>query len=1226
MDYFYFKQGVRHRWISPHIMLVMRITTFLLLIGCVHASANTYGQKVSLSERNVSLEQVISLLKKQTGYDFLYGADLHTDTRKVTIEAKNQELSLVLNRLFGDESFTYAISDRTVVINSKNDGDEHGAQQRNIQGKVLDENRKPLQSATVSVEGTNQSTQTDLFGMFTLSNVPADATLRISYMGYDIRTIKVTNVKAFMEVIMRMSENQLQEANVLSTGYYSLPKERATGSFEHVDNELFNRNVGPDVITRLKGLTVSTIFGPVDSPPSYTNPSGNLSTTARKVNALNQLQIRGISTLTINTPFDAGTPGRIPLVILDNFPYEGDINSINPNDVESVTVLKDAAAASIWGSRSSNGVIVITTKKGKLEQPLRISVNSNVTIKERPDLFYAPFMNSSDYIDIEKSNFKRGIYDWYVDDPSAWYMPISPVVTLLAEQRTLPLSDVAGRAAIDAQIDGMRQYDRRKDISKYLYRRAVLQQYSANLSGGGRQFSYFFSGGYDHNTDSEVNVYYRRKNLRSSITFKPLNKLEFSADIRYTNGLYHVPSLIGDSQRVLNRLPFEPYLRLADEAGNPQEVINPKNSLVPNHLYRWAAGNGRLLDWRYFPLNDINTNYGESNNQDILINFGLNYGIIPTLRASVNYQYGKSMVENNQFSSRDSWYMRDFINSYATYNTTDLTLPANFPVPIGGAINQTVRPRTSNILRAQLNFDKTFHQVHEVNALLGYERSEAKLTGSPYVGQLYGYNSDPMMFSPVPYDTPLPYVNGDGGTNIIPVPINLLTSFIDRKTSIFMNASYSYNKRYTLTVSGRNDAANIYGIVAGDRIKPNWSIGGAWNLHQEAFFRPRLLQTLKLRATYGYMGNINNTIAAYPTITYSPSPNDVTGLNYAQVGQVPNPYLAPERTGMVNLGLDFSLRNNRLSGTLEWYQKRSVNLIAPTPVDNSTGYQSIMMNSAHMKTNGFEVNLQSINLQNRDFKWTSNLLFAYTRNVVTKYLLPFPDNAYRYIVVEGSSVPQSNAYREGADPFTLYTYRFAGLDPKNGDPLGYDANGHITKDYIEITTNLKVHDLDNHGSIIQLYNGAFRNTLQWRSFSFSANIRYSFKYKLMRPTDAGQNGLLQNSMVPFGEYANRWQKPGDEIRPEVVPSIQFGENDSRRNFFYGQSSARVFAGDHIRMEDLRLDYRIPRTGRVLRTFQVYCSMNNLGIIWRANKFGIDPESLMEPPAPRTVTVGFNASF
>ena len=348
MDNFYVNQGGRRSWISPHFMLVMKITTFLLLLGCIHASATSYGQKVTLSEHNASLEQIIRLLKQQTGYDFLYSADLQADTRKVNIEANNQELPLVLNRLFGNNSFSYAISDKTVVISSKVEKD----QQRRIQGKVLDENRKPLASASVYVEG-GTTTTTNLDGMFTLENIGTNSIIRITYMGYDTRSIKVSDVKGFLEVIMRQSENTLEEANVVSTGYYTLPKERATGSFEHVDNKLFNRNVGMDVISRLKGVTTSTIFGDVNRPPIYVDPSSNTLIGGRKINAVSRLQIRGISTLSNNNNLDAGTPSGQPLIILDNFPYEGDITNINPNDVESITVLKDAAASSIWGSRSA---------------------------------------------------------------------------------------------------------------------------------------------------------------------------------------------------------------------------------------------------------------------------------------------------------------------------------------------------------------------------------------------------------------------------------------------------------------------------------------------------------------------------------------------------------------------------------------------------------------------------------------------------------------------------------------------------------------------------------------------------------------------------------------------------------------------------------------------------------------------------------------------------------
>jgi len=1222
MDYFYFKQGGRHRWISPHSMLVMKITTFLLLIGCLHANADTYGQKVTLSERNVTLERVISLLKQQTDYDFLYGTDLQADGRKVNIEAKNQELSVVLNRLFGDQSFTYTISDKTVVINSKKYSNDDREQQRTIQGKVLDENRKPLGSASVSVEGTNQSYQTDLEGMFTLTNVPADATLRISFMGCDTRLIKISSIRGFIEVTLRMTENKMEEVDVLNTGYYRLPKERATGSFEHVDNELFNRNVGPDIITRLKGVTASTIFGSVDNMPSYISPTVNTQSNTRKINMLGQLQIRGISTLTMATPYDAGTPGRLPLVILDNFPYEGDINNINPNDVESITLLKDAAAASIWGSRSSNGVIVITTKRGHLNNPLRINISSNLTVKNKPDLYSVPMMNSSDFIDIEKYNFDKGIYDRLIN---RLYSTITPIVALLAEQRLLPTSDIAGRVAIDKKIDAFRNYDRRKDFSEYLYRNAIVQQYSMDINGGGEQISYYISAGYDHNKDNEVNVYNFRKNFRSSISIKPIKNLEISSDFYYTNQLFHAPNSGSglSSQSSRNMLPQEPYVRLADELGKPLEVINPRGIIAAgSHIYRKNAGNGRLLDWLYFPLNDINTNYGESNVQNILMNFGANYNIIPSLRASINYQYGNNRDESTFFTSRDGFRVRDFINTYATYSKTDISSAARFQVPIGDFISQIKVPQISNTIRGQLNFDKTIDKVHEINAVIGGERNEAKISGGPYVSYLAGYNSDPMNFIPLPYGQIMTFLNDQGDVTLM-APISLQKSYVNRSTSVFLNTSYNFKNRYVFTISARNDAANIYGIAANDRIKPNWSIGGAWNIHNENFFKLGIFQTLKLRTTYGYMGNVNNTVAAYPTIVYNSVPNDVTGLNYANVENPPNPHLSPERTGMLNLGFDFSTKGNRLSGTMEWYNKKTTDLIASVLLDNSTGFSNMMKNSANMKGSGFEVNLQSINIQTKDFRWSSNFIFNYTKNIVTKYLLDLGESSENYVPVQGGTL-KPNTFREGQSPFNLYTYRFGGLDPQTGDPLGYNSDGVITNNYSEII-NVEFKDLENHGSITPLYYGALRNTFHWKSLTLSANILYSLKYKLIRNYE-GVATLFTQITSPSAEYSNRWQNPGDENKFNVVPSVRLGEIDLLRDKFYGASTARVISGDHIRLQDIRIDFRVPNLGKVMRTFQVYCMASNLGIIWRANKFGLDPQSLGQPSTPRVVTMGCSMSF
>ncbi|MFD2904866.1 SusC/RagA family TonB-linked outer membrane protein [Sphingobacterium anhuiense] len=1219
MDYFYFKQGGRHRWISPHSMLVMKITTFLLLIGCLHANADTYGQKVTLSERNISLERVISILKQQTDYDFLYGTDLKADVRKVNIEAKNQELSMVLNHLFGDQSFTYTISDKTVVINSKKYSNDDTEQQRTVQGKVLDENRKPLQSATVSVEGTSQRTQTDIFGMFTLENVIKNATIRITYMGYDTRKIKISDVEAFLDVIMRQSENTLEEANVVSTGYYTIPKERATGSFEYVNNELFNRNVGPDVIGRLKGVTTGTTF---DTKTEYYFPmkeSSNTIAGTRKITPLNTFTMRGISTLDKSTTFNAGTPGIFPLIILDNFPYEGDINQLNPNDVESVTLLKDAAAASIWGTRSANGVIVITTKKGKLDQPMRISFNSNVTIRERLNLFYTPVMSSSDFIDIEKVNFDRGVYN----NPLAnFYSTVSPVVDLLAKQRALPQNDIAGRAAIDVEIDAYRNYDSRKDISKYLYRKGILQQYSMNLNGGGRQFSYYISGGYDHNVGNEVNVYNTRKNLRNAMTLRPFKNLEVNSNLYYNNTLYHSPTIFdGNPQRVIEHLPNQPYVRLADEQGNPLEVINPQFfGANLKHGYRKTVGNGRLLDWTYYPLNDINTNYSESDAHEILLNLNASYKLPFGFATQINYQYSKNSEITTRFVDRNSYYMRDYINRFALYDEDDINTPVTFQVPIGDGIEQQNINRVSYMLRGQLNFDRTFKDKHQVNALIGAERSEARIFGPPYYS-LLGYNADPMSFTPITYDTNLPTLNGLSSEKIQRV-LNIQPSYFNRTTSIFMNAAYNFSKRYFLTISGRNDAGNIFGMEASQRIKPTWSFGTAWNLSEEAFFHRNVLELLKFRATFGYLGNVNNSVSAYPTIVYVNKPNEITGRTYATVSSPPNPGLLPERSGILNLGVDFAFKNNRLSGTIEWFNKNSNQLIAPTPVPISSGFQQLFYNSGSLNTRGIEMNLKSVNVQYKQFKWITDFLLSYSKTIVTKYLLSMSEDSFWYVPTSGSNI--RSTYREGYAPFNLWTYKFAGLDPQTGDPLGYDTNGNLTKNYAEILNSSKLKDLDDYGSIFPAYFGTFRNTFTWKSISLSANIFYKFKFKIIKPSPFNTYGLTSPETLPTAEYANRWQKPGDE-KITNVPSMVF-PGDALRDEFYAKSSARVISGDHIRLEDIRVDYRFPNMNKLFRSLQLYCNVNNLGIIWRANRFGIDPDRFLAPPTPKAITIGVNATF
>lgn len=1211
MNIFYVKQRVRWPRLSYHTMLVMKITTFLILAGCLQVSATSYGQKVTLSERNASLEQVFKKLKQQTGLDFLYGAQLSVHDAKINLDVQDQELSVVLDYLLTNQPFSYSISDKTVVIKQEN---LLRHQVRVVEGKVADEDGKPLQSAVVRIKGRVGDYFTDVDGLFILKNVPLNAVIEITHVGYEDKEIKVEAFKVFLTIVMRTKESKIEEVNVFSTGYEQVPRERATGSFEQVNKELFNRSIGTDVISRLKGVTTSTIFGEVGNLPSYTVPYINSGTLYGKRTPDKFLTHRGISTLT------TGSGAASPLIVLDNFPYVGDINNINPNDIESVTVLKDAAASSVWGFKAANGVIVITTKRAKYEQSLRFSLSSNITIGDKPNLFYQRQMSSSDYIDVEKFNFEKGIYNSRIN--LVEYYPMSPVVNLLVKQRSLPIDDLIGRAIIEREIDAYRTYDRRNDYLKYLYRKTINQQYALELSNGGKKFSYMISGGYNHDRGSEIETGYSRGNIRNSLSFKPSETLEFNSDIYITINRYYSTAGTGvlPSSRVLDHLPYEPYTRLADENGNPLEIVNPINMYQPlKSTYRQTAGNGRLLDWVYKPLDDLHTSEQSSRSQNLQMNFRVGYQILPSLKATINYQYGKNVDEHIQYNSDKSYIMRDFLNAFATYSKTDLEAPPNFQIPLGGQLTNSDQFLRHHSLRVQLDFNKTINLLHDVNLIVGTEGRDEKIYTTPYL-IVFGYDPEKQVIREVPYNQQLQVLNGLF-TSKAPIAGGTVPTLINRSTSFYTNGSYVYSKRYTLSASARFDGANIYGVTSSQRIKPFWSIGGSWNINSEEFFSNNFFSILKLRATYGYLGNVNNSVSAFPIINYGGF-DWTTNLNLATIRNPANPNLKPERSGILNLGMDFTVRNNRFSGSVEYYVKRSKDLIAPTPLAPSTGFVSLNVNSANLKTTGTDVTLNTTNVQNDNFQWLTTLRYSYTKNLVTKYLLPKSDESGYFVPDPSSGTLQYQNYLEGHDPFALYAYKWAGLDPENGDPRGYDKNGDISKDYNSLI-RVKAEDLEDYGSVIPRHYGSLINTFYYKGFSMSAMILYKFGYK-MSPPGISYYNLYNSTTVGNADYANRWQKPGDENITNV-PSAQYPVNISRDMFYWG-SAARIISGNHIRLQDIRLSYNFRKTNSYIRSLQLYALLNNVGILWKANKVGIDPDTFMEPPVPLSFTVGFRSSF
>jgi len=1046
------------------------------------------------------------------------------------------------------------------------------AQKNKLSGKVVDEGNIPLAFATISLKKSKQQTYSNEKGEFQILLSDQSDTLHITHVGYLPEKIHVSPFSSTPLIVNLKSdkENLLQEV-VVSTGYQKLPKERATGAFENIDNEMLNRRVSTDIISRLEG--VSGVYFD------------------RRVGAMD-ISIRGRSTIMAN---DA------PLVVLDNFPYDGDISNINPNDVESVTILKDAAAASIWGVRAGNGVIVVTTKKGTLNQRGKIEFTSNLTMVSKPDLYYAPTMNSSDFIDVEMMLYDKGYYNSTIDNVRK---PIvSPVVEILLQRD----SEKGSPEFAESKIDNLRFQDVRKDFQKHYYQLGVNQQYALNYRGGLESYKYIFSVGWDNNRSNEVRNGMQRLSLRSENSVKLFNKLNLELGLIYTQvtSQNNNPGIQG----VQSGSKFlYPYASLIDSSGNYTEI--PRDYRLS---YLNSLNESQLLDWKYRPLEELILANNSGRQYDMRINTGINYQAFKGLDINVQYQYEAQIGSRRNYYTENTYTARNLINRYS--QGSGATFKSS--IPSGGIVDNSYANMYSYGLRSQFNYNHKWRIGNEINGIIGLEIRERRSSTNGY--RVYGYDDENLTYQFVNLADLLPSYNNLAGSTRIPDGI-FFSDNIFRFTSYFSNVGYLIKDKYNLSLSARKDASNLFGVASNQKGVPLWSSGISWQVNKEGFYKSEFLPRLKLRMTYGYNGNVDQTLSALPTLTYNNNAY-ITGLFFATLYNPGNPELRWEKSSHFNVGLDFRTKI-RISGSVDYYFKRGKDLIGQSPVDPTTGVTTptgsfaFKGNVADMKGSGVDIELNTlpitgvINLQ-------TDVLINYTVNKITRYKMPLAA-ANAYVSLENYVTPF-----EGKPVSGVYSFGWAGLDPQTGDPMGF-LDGEASKNYSEIL-NSKAETLIFHGSGVPTLYGNFRNTLTYKKFSISANLVGKFGYYFRR-SSVNYNSLY-SLWIGHSEFVNRWKQPGDEKHTNV-PSMIY-PNPAIRDTFYNGSSVTVEKGDHFRFQDINISYVISNrnSASLLSSVKVYAYFNNLGILWRANKSGLDPDFYKGGlPLPFSTSLGCTLSF
>lgn len=1047
----------------------------------------------------------------------------------------------------------------------------------NVKGVIVNEQGDPV-PAVITVKRTGKSVVNNIDGEFSFARTAPNDTLIITGISLESVEVAINNRRDLKKITVKIKERTEAEV-VINTGYQTLKPNEVNGAVVTIDNKTLNHQVGTNILNRLNNVTSGLAF----TNKSNLNPQSGLN-----------ISIRGLSS--INGPLD-------PIVVLDNFIYEGNISNINPDNIESVTVLKDAAATSIYGARGGNGVIVLTSKRGKYNQPLTLEYNSSFIWNKKPNLFYQPQISSSDYIDVEQYLFQNGYYNNLITYDYYYHTPFTPAVQVFIKRRQ---NEITAEDSA-SQINALKGIDVRNDYNKYLYRAAFTQQHSINLRGGNSKNNYFLSANYSNNL-SETYAVNQKLNLGIENNFKPFKNFVLHMGASYTKNKLSSgrPKSVKISARTV------PYLSLADKSGNPLPV-----PMFYSDSFTDTLGEGKLLSMKYYPLDNYKHDNISTSVEEWIANIGVTMRIFKDLNADVKFQYERQNTEDENIADVESYSARELINRFSQINHTTGTV--NYIVPLGGILKSDNNSTLSQNFRAQLNYAHSWG-TSQLQIIAGNEIRQIKGSSSSYT--IYGY--DPELLAPAYidfYNLYPDYISGYEAT----IPGNsYLGSSVYRYVSEYGNFIYLFKNRYSLTGSVRKDGSNIFGANTNDKWKPLWSLGAGWVISHEKRYQFTSVPYLKVRASLGISGNVDVSKSALPVGRYNV--NSQTNIPYLYINAINDPSLRWEQSKQLNIGAEFSAFGF-LTGSADYYVKKGSDLYGVTPYDYTTwgGAAQIVKNVANMKGSGLDVTLQSKNID-RKFKWATTFLFNYNNNKTTKY---YDDNAEKGITLisaSGNNITPAVGY----PLYGIAAYKWGGLDDK-GDPQGF-LNGEKSTDYTGIFNEvngkgIKSDNVKFIGSAIPVYFGSLINTFNFHRISVAINISYKLGYYFKKPS------LNYSTLFDFGtgggDFTKRWQQAGDE-KLTNVPAMVYSTyaQFTNRNIFYSDAEINVFRGDHIRLQYINIEYSLKtaEVSKLISSLELYGNIANVGILWRANKERIDPDYITTIPTPASFAIGIKAIF
>jgi TonB-linked SusC/RagA family outer membrane protein len=950
------------------------------------------------------------------------------------------------------------------------------AQQRTITGKITDESGIPISGASVIVKGSSRGVVTGINGNFTLI-VPANATaLTISYVGYESQTVTITGNA--LDVKLKVGTNPLDE--VVVVGYQTRRKRDEAGAISTIKAKDIENLPNASLDKALQGKAAGVIVQSNNGIPG---------------GAIN-VRIRGNGSI---------QAGNSPLYIVDGvqlnttdnsaFTQNNPLSFLNPDDIESIDILKDAASGAIYGSNAANGVVIITTKKGKAG---KTKINFNVYSGQASPLKYMKVLNGQEYFQLR--------YEAYANS-----FPLSTSLALkqavLTELR-VPTTNITTDKSADSAAAALPTYDWQRAV----FRNASIQNYEINATGGTDKTTFRISGSWQKQETVVTKADFKRGALKFDLSNKPSDRATISTSVNLSTVEQTNPFAISGS--FLGSAAFS-----ASGIIPTNPIYNPDGTYygVPGFNPANIAG---TLNQNIVQVTDFDQGYTRTN--QLVGNVRFDYRIFDWLsftgQANMDYRllYGRNVLDAR---TADAFARKGLTQVQSTNNTNSSAFTT-------------------------LNFNRTFIDKHKIDGLVGYEYRRDNQYQITEAGDGF-----PIYL--------LTYLQNAGA----PVSVNEnYTGY--RRNRVFGSLNYTYNRKYILGFIVSRDGSSRFG--ANHRFGVFPSVKAAWNVDQENFMQKvNVVSALKLRVGYGSTGN--DQIGNFDGLNLFGTGgiyNGNAGLNYTQLG---NPELKWETNTTLNLGLDFGLLRNRITGVIEVYDKENSDLLIAQPLPTYTGFTSISTNVGKMSNKGIEVTLGADIIKRKraeDFNWNTSFTFAYNKNQVKEL--------YGGLQV----LPGNLGIRVGQPKNVLFTQRFAGVNPATGRPMWFDSLGNLT--YL-----VQERDRQIIGPTeLPKYTGGWTNTFTFYHFTLDAFFQY--QYGLLN-TDGQANFLIEN-IARINDlkdvYENRWTTPG-----QITWYPRFNTNGSEAKGSGAQTGNRTwFKADYIRLKNVTLAYDIDQ--KLLKRYNI----------------------------------------